>query len=299
MRKEVEDASSYWLSPDSIQRMIHVYLQQLCGRDQEFLIGEKTNKKLRLSQKARRELITDLRKMPRQRTSAYREWEKWLLGDNPFLAVTFDAQVASEHPETVFVNPIHPLVKQAADSFGRGKRVITCLRATAQDIQPGAYYFAIYIWEYKGIRQEVALKPVATSEEVRLRLTRLLQNSEPLDGFDPIQRSEEWSDLDIAHYEIWSREREAHRMRNRELAGYKIESLTKSHDARMALLDDQLGKASNEKIRRMRESQIASARVDYARRKSELEKAMETADIIADPIAWGIIEIAPGEQNEQ
>ena len=41
----------------------------------------------------------------------------------------------------------------------------------------------------------------------------------------------------------------------------------------------------------MRQSQIDTAEADYARRIQELDIAIERADIIAQPVAYGIIHI--------
>ena len=69
------------------------------------------------------------------------------------------------------------------------------------------------------------------------------------------------------------------------------ESLSTSHRARMSLLGEQLEQANDEKIRRMRQSQIAAAEADYARRIQELDIAMERADITADPVAYGVLRV--------
>jgi len=85
-----------------------------------------------------------------------------------------------------------------------------------------------------------------------------------------------------------------HQRRTQELAQYRRESLTTSHRARISLLEEQLGQASNDKIRRMRQAQIAAAEADYARRIQELDIAMERADITAQPVAYGVIHIDGG-----
>ena len=53
----------------------------------------------------------------------------------------------------------------------------------------------------------------------------------------------------------------------------------------MAQLEEQLERAGDERLQRMRRSQIAAAEADYARRIEELESAMERVDIIAEPVA--------------
>ena len=59
----------------------------------------------------------------------------------------------------------------------------------------------------------------------------------------------------------------------------------------MAQLEEQLERAGDERLQRMRRSQIAAAEADYARRIEELESAMERVDIIAEPVAYGVLNI--------
>jgi hypothetical protein len=70
-----------------------------------------------------------------------------------------------------------------------------------------------------------------------------------------------------------------------------------SHRARIALLEEQLSQATNEKIQKMRRSQIAAAEADYARRIQELDIALERADIVAGPVAYGVIHVSGGSAN--
>ena len=128
---------------------------------------------------------------------------------------------------------------------------------------------------------------------ITAHLGRLLEKAvdartdDPGDGGSPV-----WDELDAQHYKLWSEARAKHRQRTQELAEYRRESLSTSHRARIALLEEQLRQASNEKIQKMRQSQIAAAEADYARRIQDLDIAMERADVIAEPVAYGILHIA-------
>jgi hypothetical protein len=62
--------------------------------------------------------------------------------------------------------------------------------------------------------------------------------------------------------------------------------------ARLALLSEQLTNATDERIRRMRQSQIVSAETDYRRRRQEIERAIGEADITAQPIAFGVMKVS-------
>ena len=290
MKQEIEDASSFWLSPLSLHRLVSLYLQNKCGKEHVFILGEKPLKTLRLSQDARSLLLRDFQRLPRQNTTAYREWENWLKGGNPLLTVTFQSDCAMQHPKAAFVMPLHPLVKQAAMSFNAKHRVIITLKVKTHEVPAGGYEFAIYQWRFHGIKDDLVLKPIASSEALTPHLGRLLEKTEDADGQNRSD-SAVWDKLDAHHYKLWSEARAKHRQETQELAAYRRESLSTSHQARIALLEEQLEQASDEKIRRMRRSQIDSAEADYARRIKELDSAMEKADIIAEPVAYGILNI--------
>jgi ATP-dependent helicase HepA len=295
MRKEIEDASSFWLSPVSIRRLVTLYLQMTCGKDQDFILGEKPLKTLRLSQDARSTLLRDFQQLPRQNTTAYREWENWLKGGDPHLLVTFESDCATQHPAAAFIMPLHPMAKQAAMSFDTRQRVVTTLKVQANEVPVGRYEFAIYQWRFHGIREDLVLRPIASSEAITAHLGRLIEKAvdattdDPGHGGSPV-----WDELDGQHYTLWSEARAKHRQRTQELAEYRRESLSTSHRARIALLEEQLKQASNEKIQKMRQSQIATAEADYARRTQDLDIAMERADVTAKPVAYGIIHVSTG-----
>ena len=299
MKKEIEEASSFWLSPMSIHRLVTLYLQQTCGKEQEFILGEKPLKTLRLSQETRSNLLRDFQRLPRQNTSAYREWENWLKGGNPHLPITFESECATQHPQAIFIMPLHPLVKQAAMSFDVSRRVTTALKVKSNDIPAGRYEFAIYQWQFHGIREDLVLRPVASSEIVTEQLTSLIEKAEQVHMQDRGDANPlVWNDLDARHYQLWSKARAKHRRRNQELAQYRKESLATSHRARIALLVEQLKQANNEKILKMRQSQIAAAEADYARRIQDLDIAMERADITAEPVAYGVLHVERNAEND-
>ena len=292
MKREIEDASSFWLTSASIRRLVALYLQHACGRDQEFILGERSLKTLRLSQDARAILLRDFQKFPRQSTIAYREWENWLKGADQHLSITFESDCAKQYPKAAFVMPLHPLVKQAAAALlsDTEQRVVTRMKAQTNEAPAGRYEFVIYQWQFHGIREDLALKPIASSDAVTPHLERLLEKAVDAgaegqgDNDSPV-----WNQLEAQHYQLWSAARAKHRQRTQELAAYRRESLSTSHRARIGLLNEQLEQANDEKIRRMRQSQIDSAEADYARRIQELDRAMEKVDVVAEPVAYGVL----------
>ena len=290
MEKDVKDASSYWLSPESIQRLVRLYLQRRLEPNREYILGERSLRTLRLSEVARETLLRDFQELRRERSPVYREWENWLKGDEQHLAITFEAECATQHPEAAFMMPIHPLVKQASLGLEKEDNVVTVLKVQTDEVPAGGYDFAIYRWQFYGIKEDMILKPIALSEALTPHLSQLLEravDSDSLGNNQPPMRDE----LETLHQQLWAEEREQHRQRTGALTAYRRESLTKSHRARIALLRKQLRQATSENIRRMRQSQIDSAEADYKRRCGELDNAMAKAEIAAQAVAYGVLEV--------
>jgi len=292
MQNEIEEASSFWLTPSSLYRLITTYLQRISDKDQQYIIGDKSLKTLRLPQGVRNYLLEDYQRLPEHSTHLYKEWEAWLKGGNPHLSVTFDYKCASQNPDTIFITPLHPLIKQASLIFGTDNRAVTALKAKSNEIPAGNYEFAIYQWQFHGIREDLVLQPVASSSVITDHLAGLLEKSEQGSASDVEAIVPAiWENIDTQHYTLWSEVRQQHLQRTRELAAHRRESLTTSHKARILLLGEQLEQAENEKIQKMRQSQIAAAEIDYARRIQDLDIAMKRADITTEPVSYGVIQI--------
>jgi hypothetical protein len=298
MNREIAEAASFWLSPTALQRLVNLYLQSVCEKDQDLIAGEKPLKTVRIAQEYRNRLLRDLHQLPRQNTSVYRDWENWLRGGNPHLSITFESDCAIQHPEATFVMPLHPLVKQAAQSFDSTQQILTHLAVESNHVEPGRYEFAIYQWRFRGIRDNLVLKPFARCSALNDHLESLLKKA--------VDRSERlaigldapvWQELDDQHYALWKDAINVHKRDTQTMAEYRRQSLSTSHRARLALLHEQLAQTTDEKIHRMRNSQIAAAEADYARRNEDIDSAIAAADIIASSVAYGVIHVSGGSSN--
>jgi superfamily II DNA or RNA helicase len=290
INQDIEDASSFWLSSGSLLRLVDLYLRQIIGKDQEFILGEKPLKTLRLSEEARGLLLQDYQKLPRKISPAYRQWENWLKGGDPHLSITFESECAAAHPDSAFIMPVHPLVRQAAFSLEPEKQAVTMLKVKDSDAPAGRHLFVMYQWQFHGIREDSILRPIAMNDVLTEKLPELLKHAEPsaLSETD-IPDLSAWDDIDTRHYNLWTEAREKHRLRTCKMAEYQRESLIKSHNAIMAQLNEQLSKATNEKIQKMKRGQLANAETDYSRHIQGLDIAKERADITAGPVGYGVI----------
>jgi ATP-dependent helicase HepA len=82
-----------------------------------------------------------------------------------------------------------------------------------------------------------------------------------------------------------------HIAENRQLVEHRIQSLTVSHRARCKSIEDQVARAMNDKIRLMKESELARANVDFNRRMAELQQAANSGDIRSTPVVFGTISV--------
>jgi len=245
-----------------------------------------------VSQEVRNALLADFRKFKRSNDALSRSWEKWLKGGNPSLTVTFDQDAAAENPSAVHMTVLHPLVRQAA-RFLEMDEAMYCSLEVTDGLPPGQHKFALYRWTMHGIKPDEQLVAVATDPLVESALLRVLHRAvEPI--LSVSQSAEDFDDLDNLHHTKWSAAQANHIAENQKLAEHRVQSLTVSHRARVRILDDQISKATNDRIRRMKEAELARANADFERRVSELRDAGNTGDIRAAPIMLGTISVRSG-----
>jgi len=291
LEDEVARASSLWLTPSALQNVIRSYLTQVCGGEAH-IQGERAVKTLRLSQEARSRLLNDFRRLARLTSPVFREWEKWLKGADQRLDITFDGRCASENRGVVFITPVHPLVQQAASARADVSVPFrTAFRVAAdQGVAAGRYPFAVYHWRRLGFRDDSQLQPVCAGPVSQETFIQLLQRAEPLHlSNDEFPAQPLFDELDSQHYSLWAQARAEHQDNVQQVARYRAESLRVSHEARVALLREQLSQSDNDRIRRMREGQLSNAEADYARRAEEIGVAEQRADIVCQPVAFGVL----------
>ena len=291
-RDDIEDAESEWLSPAAIQLCVTLYLKARAGSDTDHLLGEKPVKTLRLSQEARNALLADFRQLKKSTDPLSKDWEKWLKGGNPSLAVTFDQEAASEEPKAMHLTVLHPLVRQAA-RFHETNETMHCTLQATDGLPSGEYRFALYRWRKFGIKPDEELVAIADDPDVEASLMNVLPNAvEPIEPHT--MHSGDFDDLDSLHHAKWTAAQANHIAQNQELAEHRVQSLTVSHRARVRTLEDQLSRATNEKIRVMKQSELSRANADYDRRVAELQEAGNTGDIRAAPVLFGTVIVGTG-----
>ena len=116
-QQDIEDATSYWLNPDSIERLVAHYLKSATGKEESPILGEGPKKTLRISRVHREALLADFIKLTNRRSTVAREWEMWLKGAKPTLSMTYDSTYAKDDRTVSLITPVHPLALQAAQAL--------------------------------------------------------------------------------------------------------------------------------------------------------------------------------------
>ena len=276
--------------------MINFYLKKKIGKEQEFILGEKAIKTLRLSNEARNILLEDFKKLQLVKNPMYNRWQGWLKGEEQHLQITLDQETATNNPKIMFIMPIHPFVKQAAEFFKLKNKVYTKMSVISDILPQSDYYFSIYYWKLYGSREEQYLKVIADSDTIAMNIERLLKDATEDNAIKTLVFSnDEWKKLDGNHYDIWNKAKETHIEKNKRILQFQRESLTRSHGARIALLEERLKNSEDDKITRMWQGAIAKAASDYSRRMQNFEIAEAKADIEFEPIAYGVLQVKGAE----
>ncbi len=284
----VKQASSFWLAPAMLANLTARYLETLGAGHSLGNIGRKSITTLQLGQDSREKLLKDFQTV-NQGGPVARAWERWLKGNDPYLALTFDPASANDHRDLVFITPTHPLARQAAQ-FLYPAATLTCnLTIQSKDAPPGRYPFAIYGWRSIGLREEFTFHPVCSHSEVALRLLELLEQARPNESQHLDIVAAEERELELTHYHDWVDTRAAHAEKVTVDARARLASLETTHRARVALLEEQRDIAGDARIRRMKDSQIETAQRDYERSAGVLKKAPEQADVMAEAVAFGVL----------
>ena len=124
-------------------------------------------------------------------------------------------------------------------------------------------------------------------------LNDLLERAEDGDTQEnqaPIQKDA----LEKTHQHLWAEARDKHRERTQALANYRRESLLTSRQKRICCLRIGLHKRLIQTFNGCDKVNLSSAEADYRRRIQEFDEAMAKADITAEPVAYGILEVESG-----
>jgi len=296
--QEIKDASSFYLSPALIERLVNLYLKDIADTPQEVILGKDSLKTLRLAVEPRNALLADFRNLPGRRSELYRTWERWLKGSDQHLAITFESECTQDNPKAAFLSSFHPFVRQAAKHFAINYTAHVKLEIASSQVAVDDYPFAVYQWTYHGVREDQRLITIAESDAISVFIDDFIKTAADC-GDDDMEdiTVQSIDNFNARHYTAWESAKNEHIAENKRVIQYQRQSLATSHKNRLAFLNDSLINNPDEKIRRMRQSEIAKADADYQRRLSVFDESEKRADIEFMLVAYGVIRVKEGKDE--
>lgn len=287
--KEIQTAESPWLTPRSLQYLVERYLNDRLGNVNR-IVGESEIKTLRLSASDRATLRQDFNRLSRVKSSVKRNWEAYLKGSSQFHKITFDPEAAREDRGAFFITAVHPLVKQAAMYYATNEVSYINLKSGSDIIAPGKYPFAVYAWNYVGIKPRFKLVTVCKDESVGEELIELLQMAVSENATGNVS-ADSWDGLEEIQIGRWQAECVEYKKAVELSANYKLESIRNNFMSRKRALDAQIADIEDSSITRMHRAELENATEKYESKVAEIEESKAQADIHVTLIAKGIMHI--------
>ena len=288
--KDVQDAENNWISPQSINRLVEEFMDDFLGEG-DYIRGKDALKSLRLSAEKRQQLLDDLSKIKLVNTNnASKLWIAYLKSNKPQLSVTFDSECAKDNRDVAFLTQMHPLVLEAAQYESNNFPCDIGISIQDDSVPNGTYEFLIYAWRYLGLRPETKLVAISANEAVEKCILSNLPFAVDCQ-IDFSAHKENIDNLESQHYEKWQSATEAYKKLVSDDCNYRIDQLRQTTTKRESVLRGQLNSAEDERIIRMRTSQLEKLQKDYEIQKQNLEGIVAKADIHFELIVKGVVQI--------
>lgn len=290
LNKDVQEAENVWISPANINEMLNVFLNDLLGKG-EYIIGKSEQKSLRLSSEKRQILLNNLKETEIvNNNNALKLWTAYLKSNAPILPITFDSVYAMDNRDVTFFTQMHPFVIQAAAYESSKFPCEIGISASTDEILPGDYEFLVYAWKYVGLRPDIKMMAVSENETVQKNVLGYIQFCSEY-SYDSQNYTDKWNKMDSLHYAVWQKAKEDYVRDVEEECNYRLEQLGQSFNQREAILKKMINEAEDEKILRMRKSQLDKLNCDFNTQKKDMEDTIKKADIHTNLIIKGVLHV--------
>jgi ATP-dependent helicase HepA len=290
MNKDVQDAESAWISAQSIKEMTDMYLIDYLGEG-EYLRGKSELKSLRLAADKRQLLLNSLKMNPPiNSNNASKLWMAYLKSDKPILFVTFDSVCAKDNREATFLTQMHPLIIRAAEYESKMFPCEIGINADDENLMTGDYEFLIYAWKYVGLRPDIKMIAISDNGYVADNVLGYLQYASEC-KIDSSRYLEKWDSMDKLHYEKWQVEKMLYTKTVTDDCNYRMDQMKQSYNQRFAIFKSMISNAEDEKIIRMRTSQLEKLEKNYTNHEANFKDVIAKADIHTNLLVKGVLRI--------
>lgn len=285
LQKEIKNATNPWLEPSELALLVKSYFTNI-GYDGFEISKDKYSYHLRISREIKELLLHDFENLRLKRTGVNLEWERWLKRGNQYLNITFNTDNTSNNDNSILINVLHPLVKQAANKINIKEPKYISLKINSKLIQKGKYNFIIYQWNFTGILEDSKLVIIAENDNVEKLLN---DNISTINQFEMHENIVEWENLNKVHQKKWLEEREKFIEKSDKVISFKKQSITTNFRNQKLALEQIIRNSSDEKILLMKNSQLNNTTDIYNRKIKELDEALNCIDITFKPLVYGVL----------
>jgi len=290
MNKDVQDAENLWISPQSIKDMTEMFLNDYLGEG-EYLRGKSELKSLRLAADKRQQLLYEFRKKQIiNNNNASKLWGAYLKSDKPILSVTFESRCAKDNRNVAFLTQMHPLVIQAAEHESKMFPCAIGISVSDTELLSGDYEFLIYSWKYIGLRPDIKMVAISDNIEVQKNILNYLQFVSEF-NIETDRFESKWDSMDELHYQYWQKEKVAYTKIVSNECNYRLDQMKHSYNQRLAIFRAMLNNSEDEKIKRMRQSQLDKLEKDHRLQETSMNETIAKADIYTNLLIKGILHV--------
>lgn len=288
--KDVQDAENMWISPQSIQEMVEIFLTDLLGEG-EYIRGKGELKNLRLASDKRSQMLANLSTVRiANSNNASKLWNAYLKSNKPTLPITFDSVCAKDNRQAAFLTQMHPLVIQAAAYESNELPCEVGVSISTDELPAGDYEFLIYVWKYVGLRPDIRLVAVSENPIVQKNILSYIQYSSEYE-YDDAGHETVWDAMDRLHYGKWQAEKAVYTEDVRNECEYRLERLRHSFNQREAIFRNMIKNAEDERIIRMRQSQLDKLTADFEAQQRKIDETVKRVDIHTNLQVKGILHV--------
>lgn len=288
--KDVQDAENMWISPQSIQEMVEIFLTDLLGEG-EYIRGKGELKNLRLASDKRSQMLANLSTVRiANSNNASKLWNAYLKSNKPTLPITFDSVCAKDNRQAAFLTQMHPLVIQAAAYESNELPCEVGVSISTDELPAGDYEFLIYVWKYVGLRPDIRLVAVSENPIVQKNILSYIQYSSEYE-YDDAGHETVWDAMDRLHYGKWQAEKAVYTENVRNECEYRLERLRHSFNQREAIFRNMIKNAEDERIIRMRQSQLDKLTADFEAQQRKIDETVKRVDIHTNLQVKGILHV--------
>ena len=131
---------------------------------------------------------------------------------------------------------------------------------------------------------------ISENEYVQKNILSIIRYASDV-GVDASLYESKWEDMDKLHYKRWIEIKREYTSNVKEECDFRIEQLSQSFHQREIIIRGMINNATDDKIIRMRTSQLNKLRIDYENQENIMKDTILKADIHTNLLIKGVLHV--------